>query len=183
MKHQSYTLNDGKKIDVFDDVFSLQTRTDIFNYCINSNFKIGWGDSPLPERKPHDQFVHSQYTKKDLETIKIFDCLKHKEISDTLNGCVDVMSILNLSVPSDVNHIHTHKEKKVLLYYVNLEWNQGFHGETLFYTEDLESIQFASPYTPGRIMVFDANIPHTIRPQSIIAPQYRFSLSIFFNNK
>ena len=112
-----------------------------------------------------------------------FDCLKHKEISDTLNGCVDVMSILNLSVPSDVNHIQTHKEKKVLLYYVNLEWNQGFHGETLFYTEDLESIQFASPYTPGRIMVFDANIQHTIRPQSIIAPQYRFSLSIFFNNK
>ena len=90
-------------------------------------------------------------------------------------------TILNLSVPSDVHYTHTHQEKKILLYYLNLEWRDGWHGETHFYSEDLTSIQYSSPYTPGRLIVFDANIPHTIRPQSIIAPNHRFTLALIYD--
>ena len=79
------------------------------------------------------------------------------------------------------NFIHSHPEKLAILYYVNLDWEDGWHGETLFYNESGKEIVFASPYTPGRVIVFDASIPHTIRPQSVIGPKFRFTLSIFFD--
>jgi hypothetical protein len=69
----------------------------------------------------------------------------------------------------------------VLLYYVNLEWREGWHGETLFFQENLKDVAFTSVYTPGRLIAFDAKIPHTIRPQSHIAAQYRFTLAMVFN--
>jgi hypothetical protein len=68
-----------------------------------------------------------------------------------------------------------------VLYYVNLEWQDGWHGETLFYDESLKNIVFASPYIPGRIVVFDGSIPHTIRPQSYIASHYRFTFALIYN--
>jgi hypothetical protein len=64
------------------------------------------------------------------------------------------------------------------LVYVNLDWQDGWHGETLFYSESQKEIVFASPFTPNRVVVFDAKIPHTIRPQSHIAPFYRFTLTL-----
>ena len=35
-------------------------------------------------------------------------------------------------------------------------------------------------YKPNRAILFDGNTPHSIRPSSHIAPQYRFTLGIFF---
>lgn len=50
----------------------------------------------------------------------------------------------------------------------------------LFYnSKDLSKIEFASVYKPGRIILFDGHIPHTIRPQSIKGPKFRFTLSVF----
>jgi Rps23 Pro-64 3,4-dihydroxylase Tpa1-like proline 4-hydroxylase len=78
-----------------------------------------------------------------------------------------------------VYYAHTHGEDKVLLYYINMEWKEGWHGETQFYSDDLKEVKYTSPYTPGRLILFDGKIPHTMRPQSIIAPKFRFSLSMF----
>ena len=51
----------------------------------------------------------------------------------------------------------------------------------MFYNpDDINSIEYTSSYVPGRIILFDGNIPHAIRPQSINAPKYRFSLSVFY---
>ena len=46
---------------------------------------------------------------------------------------------------------------------------------------DKKDIIYTSPYTPGRIIVFDATIPHAIRPQSVIGPKFRFTLASFFD--
>jgi hypothetical protein len=93
----------------------------------------------------------------------------------TLKKCV-----LNLSTPADVNFVHAHPEDKILLYYVNLDWRDGWHGETLFFDETGKRIMFASTYTPNRLIAFDAKIPHTIRPQSHIASFYRFTLALVY---
>ena len=66
------------------------------------------------------------------------------------------------------------------MYYVNLEWRDGWHGETLFFDESCKDIVYASPYTPGRVIAFDAKIPHTIRPQSHLASFYRFTLALVY---
>ena len=52
--------------------------------------------------------------------------------------------------------------------------------ETIFYNDSLtESIKTAL-YDPNGAVIFNGNIPHSIRPASHIAPSYRFSLSVFF---
>jgi hypothetical protein len=67
------------------------------------------------------------------------------------------------------------------LYYVNLEWRDGWYGETFFYSDDLKDVAFTSLYVPGRILLFDGDIPHAIRPQSVAGPKYRITISTFFD--
>lgn len=179
--HSKYILEGDKQIDIFDDVFSLDYRSFLYSAAKASNFRIGWSDSDIPERKPHDYFLHSVWTDDNVKEFGIFQLLKDTYIGQFLEGYELVKTVLNLSTPSDVNYVHIHPEGRVLLYYVNLDWHEGWHGETQFYSENLKHVQFTSPYTPGRILMFDGNIPHAIRPQSIIGPQYRFTLSLFIN--
>ena len=47
-------------------------------------------------------------------------------------------------------------------------------------TNNLKEIAYTSSYIPGRIILFDGSIPHAIRPQSVKAPKFRFTLSLFF---
>jgi hypothetical protein len=89
-------------------------------------------------------------------------------------------AVINLSTPSGVNFIHAHPEAKVLLYYVNLDWKPEWYGETLFLDEELKRIELALPYTPGRVVVFDGDCPHGIRPQSHAGPAFRFTLALLF---
>ena len=63
-----------------------------------------------------------------------------------------------------------------------MDWKDGWYGETIFYNPDnINDIVFTSPYIPGRIILFDGDIPHAIRPQSSKASKFRISLSLFFN--
>ena len=90
--------------------------------------------------------------------------------------------VLNLVRSDDVHYVHHHKDQQVLLYYVNLDWVDGWYGETLFYNpKNLKEILYTSLYQPGRILLFDGYIPHAIRPQSVKGPKFRLSLSLFFD--
>ena len=184
MQHKTLLLERNKQIDVFDGVFPLQWRDAALDFIGKSKFVIGWSDSGLPERKEHDYFIHSQFNDKDVER---FGILKHinqyPEITQLLDGLELKFSVVNLSNMSDVNFIHAHPQKKVMLYYANTIWHEGAHGETQFYSEDLKSVQYTTPYVPGRLVVFDADIPHTIRPQSIIGPKYRFTYAMIYDTK
>jgi len=181
IEHEKYFLENNKQIDVLDGVFPLSFRIAAYDFCRNSLFKIGWSDSIVPERKANDFFLHSTYSSDDLNNLGILPFLENSAVKELTEGLTLEKSILNLSVSSDVNYVHTHPEKKVVLYYANLDWREGWHGETQFYSENLKNIQFSTPYTPGRVIVFDADIPHTIRPQSSIATQHRFTLALCYN--
>jgi len=176
--HTKYMLENGKELDVFDGIFPLSFRHIAYTFAKDSYFKIGWSDSDVPERKSHDYFLHSTYSETDLENLGYIKELQNSYVWDFISNYKIEKAVVNLSTPSDVNFTHVHPEDKVLLYYVNVDWQQGWHGETQFYSEDLTKVQFTSPYTPGRLILFDASIPHTIRPQSIIAPQFRFTLAL-----
>lgn len=175
-----YTLELNKKIRVYDDLFSATQRNHFYQFADNSYFKLGWADGAIAENQIH-RFLHSKYSPKDVENLGIINAIKNTEASHELDGYNIVKCILNLSTAADANFVHVHPEDKILLYYVNLEWRDGWHGETLFFTENHKNIAFASPYTPGRLISFEANIPHTIRPQSHLASFYRFTLAIILN--
>jgi Rps23 Pro-64 3,4-dihydroxylase Tpa1-like proline 4-hydroxylase len=128
--------------------------------------------------------LHSTYDEEDLRRLGfVEDILQNdfgKQISKnySINRCV-----LNLSKPGDFYLNHTHGNFTVLLYYVNIRWQEEWSGETLFYNDNMKEILFATPYIPGRVILFDGKIPHTIRPQSIIAPHYRFTFTLFLVKK
>ena len=90
---------------------------------------------------------------------------------------------INLAVPSSIQFPHSHNEKSVLLYYINPEWKNEYYGETLFYDDYSDEIIQSSKFVPGRFILFDGKTPHSIRPSSHIAPQYRFTLFVGFDEK
>ena len=59
--------------------------------------------------------------------------------------------------------------------------NERSAGAILFYDDYSDEIIQSSKYKPGRIVLFDGKTPHSIRPSSHIAPQYRFTLFIGFD--
>ena len=167
-------------LSVYDNKIPYVTRYDIWKYCINSTYTLGWQDSE--DSSKYELNLHSSWTQKELEESKIFpyveDCIKNT--GWFINRNITKI-IVNLVRSDDVYFIHGHTNRQVVLYYVNLDWQDGWYGETIFHDpDDITNIAYTSPYTPGRFVLFDGSIPHAIRPQSSKAPKYRFTISIFF---
>lgn len=168
-----------KSIIVYDDLLSLRERDVSFAYCQNSSYRIGWKDGSTEETIRY-AYLHCNLNPDDLQTLPAYHAIMRSPATQHVAGLSLCKTIINLSTPSDANFIHTHPEKKVLLYYPNMEWHNGWHGETHFYSENLKEVKYTSPYTPGRVIVFDADIPHCIRPQSHLASHYRFTIAFVF---
>jgi hypothetical protein len=174
--------NLNRSIYIFDNVSTKTQHQSFYEFVIRSNFNIGFSDNEVIETSNH-KYLHSRYSleaiiqsgfKEILEQSEAWELIKDKEVD---------RATINLSTPSDTNFIHTHVNTLTAIYYVNLDWKPEWAGETLFYSEDLREIIFASPYTPGRLIIADGEIPHTIRVQSDSAPHYRFTFAIFFKCK
>jgi hypothetical protein len=173
-------LSSGKRLWIYDNIVDLKTRQDAFMMMKNSNYRLGWKDTETEEGIKYDYF-HSAYNQEDLDRLDVYKKILLSPAGELVKGMSLVKSIVNLSTPSNVYFLHAHPEKRVILYYANMDWQTNWHGETLFYDEAGKEIEYASPYTPGRVIVFNGSIPHTIRPQSFAANQHRFTLSLFFN--
>ena len=167
-------------LNIFDNVVPYDVRQLIYSLTIKSEFKLGWQDTSEPEK--YDLNFHKELAIGDLESTGVLPyfqkCIEetewftHKKLSKI---------VLNLVRSNDVHYHHIHHDQQVCLYYINLDWRDGWHGETLFYDKcDYDKIVFTSIYKPGRIILFDGSIPHAIRPQSIKAPKFRFTLSLFY---
>lgn len=177
---KEYIVDKGKSIKVFDDLLTLKQRQELYVFITQSKFTIGWADGAIIENQSN-KFLHSNFSHDDLDRFKILNYLGGTELEKEIIGYKIEKAIVNLTMPSDYNFVHAHDEDLVLLYYANLEWHDGWHGETLFFNESCKEVVFASPFTAGRFILFDASIPHTIRPQSIIASKYRFTFALTLN--
>lgn len=182
MKYKEYTVSTGRKIHVYDGLVSLQMRARTLDFAQNSNFALGWMDSTCEDAKRH-MFLHCSFSQRDDDNLGFLEYLKNTPINEHISGLNKRRTVLNLSVPSESHFPHHHDNELVVLYYVNTGWRPEWHGETLFYSEDLSEIELALPYTPGRIVVFDGTIPHAYRPQSTIADHYRFTLAMGFDKE
>lgn len=170
-----YTPSPG--IEVIDNSLTLAQRNDVNEAVKGSVFRIGWMENS--EDSEHN--IYSQWSADDLNDIRFFrDFNSEHPLADKLNPDKFVKCIVNNVTMSNVHWTHTHIHHNILLYYVNLEWNDEWGGETLFFDRDNRDIIFGSRFIPGRIIWFDGEHPHTIKQPSRIAPRFRFTLSIFF---
>jgi hypothetical protein len=173
----------GRFIHIEDNPFGTSFHEHIYEYVQNSFYRIGSQDGPAPLDTRNYVYIHSDYNEADINSLGILDKLKETEIFSPYKDLELTRCTVNLSTPSDTHFAHTHLNQISLLYYVNLRWKPEWAGETMFYNENIDEIVFSSMYKPARLIVFDGDIPHSIRPQSISAPHYRFSLAMFFNKK
>ena len=170
-------------IETYDNLLTATESSNLFNLIMNSNFKIGWEDSDELQHRAFPN-IHAEYNLLDIQKTKllepVLDKLKDKNIgiNNYNNKC-----IVNLTKPMDVNFIHVHPKQVVALHYSNITWNPEWGGETVFYKDNKKDILFSSPYTPNRLIIFDGEIPHTIKSQNILGTSYRFTTSIFFDKK
>ena len=169
-------------IVTIDNPFGSAFHETLYDYVINSYFKIGSQDGPSPLDRRNHVYIHSDYSIDDVNRIGLLNKIKDIPEFSPYKDLQLIRTTINCSVPSDTNFIHTHDNQISLVYYVNLDWKPEWAGETLFYNDDMTEIIQASIYKPKRLIIFDGSIPHSIRVQSNSAPHYRFSLAMFFDN-
>lgn len=169
----------GRSIFIVDNVLTVSEHNYLYNSILRSNFNIGFEDTEAIERLSN-KYLHSVWNPTVLKECGFIDALKNTEIWNIISDLEVKRIIINLSVPSDTYYPHCHKDELALIYYANMDWKPEWGGETIFFEENLQDIVYASLYKPGRLILADGNIPHTIRSQSDLAPHYRFSLAMFF---
>lgn len=163
-----------------DGAYKAVELAELYEASKYSKFTLGWQDTDVIERTQYP-LIHSNWIPDDKRMDLVRRLIDKPVISKHLDGLVITKAVLNCSVSTDSYFIHTHIQQKVLLIYVNPVWQDGWHGETIFYEENCKEVKKTSLYTPGRCVLFDAGIPHAIRPQSILGPKYRFTLSVLFD--
>jgi len=174
-------VNTGKKIHIFDNVFDYKVKSNIYDRVTMSQYHIGWNDTGIIEKR-NMAYLFAPWIMEQFNNLKFFESLP-PEIFSKIKDMKFQRAVTNLTVPTYTFTPHNHENQTVLLYYANMEWCAEWAGETLFYNDDITSIEFCSIYTPNRIVLFDGEIPHALRPQSGRAPEYRFTISIFFDGK
>jgi Rps23 Pro-64 3,4-dihydroxylase Tpa1-like proline 4-hydroxylase len=163
-------------IKVYDDLVAPSYREAIYSYVQNSMFRIGNQDGSALETMPH-QYMYSEYSPEDLVNSKFVEAVQGTEVGELLKTHEFARALVNLSVPSDSNFLHAHHDCIVVLYYANVNWHADWAGETVFYNDSKTEVTKAVNVKPGRVVVFDGSLHHSVRPQAPIAPHYRFTLA------
>jgi hypothetical protein len=179
------TLDKNKKIWIFDNIFDFSKRTELYTYATSSLFKIDGSDNGLLELKDHLSLV-SVYSPADVHRMGMFDFMPD-EVKKEFNISLDTMShaMINLCTPADRFHTHVDNYGKglTMVYYLNMNWDVEWGGDTLFLDETGKEVQYTSQYRPGRMILFDSSIPHLIRPSTVLAPHFRLSFAAKFVSK
>ena len=169
-------------IKIYNNVFSANYAALAFSMVKNSFFCLGWEDSIAIEHA-HNVNLHSVYDTKDIANLGILEELKNHDVGKLVNFDTFIKCIVNLSCPGQTHIEHTHNKEDIILYYVNPVWNRTWSGETLFYSDDGLELEKAVEYIPNRLIFFNGEHPHTIRPASFEATFYRFTISLFFDRR
>ena len=182
MKHVTckHVTVDGRAINIIDGAVDFSERESIYSFLRHSAYHIGNEDADAIETA-HHKYMCSYFSQTDVDNLKFLEYIRDTPAHEIISGKLLTRAHVNLSTPTDCHWAHDHRGQIGLLYYANKHWKHDWAGETVFFTDDLSEVAYASVYKPGRIIIFDGEIPHSVRPQSSIAPTYRLTLSLFFN--
>lgn len=174
------TTKSKKEIVVFDNLFSRQQIEDYFDFISKSLFSFNGSSnnqnfSIQPHAKP---YLQSMYSIADLWNFGLTDSKPFKPVQPYLRALQVQRSYVYVSDHTTVHHFHTDPGRKTLLYYPMLEWKNEYGGETMFSNEQTTEIEYTSLYVPGRVILFDASIPHKMSAPSSSCPFYRFTFVI-----
>jgi Rps23 Pro-64 3,4-dihydroxylase Tpa1-like proline 4-hydroxylase len=182
-------------ITVYDNAFPYNYSCFVWNFVKTSLYKVGWRDDTIPE---HSEYLclHSEYSQADQEILQIREKLDASPAGEKIHNKTLAKMIVNLSIPGQTHFEHTHnvdgavlsapdpeRYYDVCLYYPALEWKREWGGETMFYSADNLELERAVEYRPNRLVHFTGEHSHSVRPATLHAPFYRFTISMFFSSR
>jgi hypothetical protein len=177
MKHQEINF-DSKSIHIFDNLFSFSEISHYETFINKSIFRVGGGDKGfIPDST--SQQIYSNFSASDVEQMNFVTSNGYKFLENkfNLNYQKTKQIRVNLSTSSERNSLHTDGvDGKTLIYYPNSIWRMEWAGHTLFMDEHLEDVKCTCLYKPGRIVLFDSQIPHMILTPNSFCPVNRYSL-------
>lgn len=163
---------DGKKIEIFDDLFEVREKHQIYDFIERSIFKVkripaNWIPTNQPTLKSEYSFIDS--IKSGFFNKNIVEIIKRNNLR------VNKIYV-NLCTASDIYEYHVDgftKGSLTMIYYANLKWQPNWEGETHFSNNE-NDIDYCSSFIPGRLVLFDGSIPHKSTQPSFLAEQYRY---------
>jgi len=175
----------GKFIEIYDDVFSANKRFDLYSFAIKSYYVVERVAADVPERLSLHKTLKCEFSLKDIlsfgffENDEIVNYIKQNDLK--IHHCY-----INLCSASDVYQYHVDTPVSKCpsgLYYINIEWDPTWEGETHFSDDSMQDILYSSAFIPGRFVIFDGTIPHKSSQPAPNAKYYRFVFVIKFTIK
>lgn len=185
VKHKEIVVGEDKSIHVYDGIFDYSAISGIYAALSRGLYMLDNANRPDVQSLQDRKLVY-RISPEILDNLHFFDG-PLKSIIDELipeNEYNHFRSYVNLGLHTDNHEVHADhyydRAGKTLLYYVNETWNRDWGGETVFLDDKAEEILYTSQFVPGRVVIFDSNIPHSAKPQSIDGPAYRFTMAMKF---
>ena len=174
----------NKPLYIYDDVFETHLLSQFYEFVLESCFKLSCRDTYYPEYKDPSNFS-SNYSSKDIENMGFIQNLP-EEIKNQFNLKLENVDrcMINAVTNSTSYHPHTDKSRSgywTLLFYPHVKWNLEWGADTILLDNKRENIEYTIQCKPNRIAIFDATIPHMVRPPTVASlTPYRFSLNMVF---
>ena len=172
-------------IEVIDDFLNIEEINTLYDICWYSDFYLAGSDSPEVRDRLDRRWSLSKNIKNDDKHIEFFNSIGNRILElSVLNGEYLInRKLLNAFKFSDILSLHLDNntkglESKTAIIYGNKEWKASWGSETVFFdknAEDADIIKSVLP-KPGRLLIFDSNIPHTGRVPSPDFGNYRYGL-------
>ena len=169
---------EGKLIKIYNDMFTYRERVN-FTYFVNDSLFLTSGSSLYGVGNQ----IYSNYVKEDVEKMGFFSTEGYKRLDKEYNlSKRNVKKYrINLSTPFEKYQVHSDNCDITLLYYINLDWKIENGGHTIFFDEYIKESVYTSLFEPGKLIIFDGNIPHVIMPFNSIEYGNRFTLAIQYD--
>lgn len=182
MNNKTLRLTCGKKIDVYQNIFTMSEREFFMDFAFRSLYRIGRGSTDFNKFKNESYFT-SHFSDEDDEKFQFNNSNTIKDITDKF---VKHMSWINAthhgslySTHTDHSIIPTSKVQKItLLYCLNVFWDKEHGGEIMFSNSYGEK-EIAVDFIPGQIIKFESTLAHRaafsyghIEPRYVYVCQY-----------
>lgn len=176
MTHKVFTLTTGDPVYVYDEVFAPNECYHFNLFAQNSLFRCDYNSSVLNENMTYATLT-SPYNDADVDNFGFFKSKNYEKISKHFDGLERKSSWMTLikMMPEVYYHVdQVDPQGMTLLFYVNMEWNLHYGGETIICNNKGEP-ELAIATKPNRVVIYSSALMHKPSGLSPKSPPNRFS--------
>ncbi len=179
MNERVQQTTSGDEIRIIDEPFESALAENITSAFERESWHFGWAsNSSDTYRFWHIDLDQSEFSKHPSckPATDAWDSLK----SGKLKGHSLLRTYANAHIYGGEGYVHVDGNGAdgyfSSVYFCHREWQVGWSGELVFFTQDRSEIEIAVVPKPHRLIIFPGKIPHAIRPPSRSCTMLRMSL-------